>query len=175
MTVRTIAEAHRAYQKGRRRGGKFLSYRKVAQQKEFYEGDPYHSFVVYFHHHTISINYRDEIIKADADREWAGRYDVMWAKYGADSALLTVTVKNYSEAEKFENNRGAFQGLYILDVSTKRVYRLVGSNDREVTLTRIMNGYHTGLPWLAPDYNGTTSKLEDDESLGFLGQYIDYA
>ena len=85
---------------------------------------------------------------------------------------LTVTVKNYDEAQKFENTQNKFVGLYIIDVSTNRVYRLAGN---PVGLVRIQNGLKTGLPWLNPRYDGKTSMMQDGDTDGFLGKFLDYA
>ena len=92
-------------------------------------------------------------------------------RWGTDSPLLTVTVKNYTEAQKFENSN-KFVGLYIIDVSTKRVYRLAGTPTK---LIRVMNGNHTRLPWLNPRYEGKTSMMQDGDTDGFLGKFLDYA
>ena len=38
-----------------------------------------------------------------------------------------------------------------------------------------MNGFHTRLPWLNPRYDGKTSMMQDGDTNGFLGKFLDYA
>jgi hypothetical protein len=44
-----------------------------------------------------------------------------------------------------------------------------------VGLVRIQNGKKTGLPWLNPEYDGKTSMMQDGDTDGFLGKFLDYA
>ena len=170
--IRSIQEARRAYRNGLIYGARFLSYRTVANKKDSYSGDPYNSYVAYFHHHTLIVDCATESISAAGDTGWNTPHEVVHTKWRADSPLLTVTVKNYDEAQKFENTQNKFVGLYIIDVSTKRVYRLAGN---PVGLVRIQNGMKTGLPWLNPNYDGKTSMMQDGDTDGFLGKFLDYA
>ena len=170
--IRSIQEARRAYRNGLMYGARFLSYRTVANKKDSYSGDPYNSFIAYFHHHTLIVDCATESISAAGDTGWDTPHEVVHTKYRTDSPLLTVTVKNYDEAQKFENTQNKFVGLYIVDVSTNRVYRLAGN---PVGLVRIQNGKKTGLPWLNPSYDGKTSMMQDGDTDGFLGKFLDYA
>ena len=130
------------------------------------------TYIAYFHTHTLDVNHTNETITAAKDVDSLFPFEVSNTRWGTDSPLLTVTVKNYTEAEKFENSVNAFKGLYIIDVSTKRVYRLAGTPTK---LVRVMNGYHTRLPWLNPRYEGKTSMMQDGDTDGFLGKFLDYA
>ena len=170
--IRSIQEARRAYRNGLMYGARFLSYRTVANKNDSYSGDPYNSFIAYFHHHTLIVDCATESISAAGDTGWDTPHEVVHTKYRTDSPLLTVTVKNYDEAQKFENTQNKFVGLYIVDVSTNRVYRLAGN---PVGLVRIQNGKKTGLPWLNPSYDGKTSMMQDGDTDGFLGKFLDYA
>ena len=170
--IRSIQEARRAYRNGLMYGARFLSYRTVANKKDSYSGEPYNSFIAYFHHHTLIVDCATESISAAGDTGWDTPHEVVHTKYRTDSPLLTVTVKNYDEAQKFENTQNKFVGLYIVDVSTNRVYRLAGN---PVGLVRIQNGKKTGLPWLNPSYDGKTSMMQDGDTDGFLGKFLDYA
>ena len=170
--IRSIQEARRAYRNGLMYGARFLSYRTVANKKDSYSGDPYNSFIAYFHHHTLIVDCATESISAAGDTGWDTPHEVVHTKYRTDSPLLTVTVKNYDEAQKFENTQNKFVGLYIVDVSTNRVYRLAGN---PVGLVRIQNGKKTGLPRLNPSYDGKTSMMQDGDTDGFLGKFLDYA
>ena len=170
--IRSIQEARLAYKNGKDMGARFLSYRTVANKKDSYTGDPYNSFIVYFHHHTLIVDCALEAISAQGDIGWNTPHEVVHTKYRPDTPLLTITVKNYAEAQKFENSQGKFGGLYIIDVSTKKVYRLAGD---PVKLIRIQNGMKTGLPWLNPNYDGKTSMMQDGDTDGFLGKFLDYA
>lgn len=172
MTIRTIQEAKVAYKVGKNRGARFLSYRTVVNKKDTYEGTPLHSYIAYFHNHTITVNCETEAINALGDVGWTTPSEIMHARYGAEYPLLTVTVKNYTEALKFENDKEKFVGLYIIDVSTKKVYRLSGNPS---SLIRIQDGKMAGLPWLNPNYDGKTSMMQDGDTNGFLGKFLDYA
>ena len=170
--IRSIREAKRAYRNGLMYGARFVSYRTVANKKDSYSGTFPNSYIAYFHRHTIIVNCDTESISAAGDIGWNTPHEVVHTKWKADSPLLTVTVKNYAEAQKFENTQNKFVGLYIIDVSTKRVYRLAGN---PVGLVRIQNGKKTGLPWLNPAYDGKTSMMQDGDTDGFLGKFLDYA
>ena len=55
------------------------------------------SFVMYFHNHTVTPNFTTEKIESVGEGSWFGKikHNYWW---GADSPLLTITVKNISEA-----------------------------------------------------------------------------
>ena len=169
--IRSIQEARRAYRNGLMYGARFLSFRTVANKKDSYSGTFPNSYIAYFHHHTLIVDCATESISAAGDTGWDTPHEVVHTKYRTDSPLLTVTVKNYDEAQKFENTQNKFVGLYIVDVSTNRVYRLAGN---PVGLVRIQNGKKTGLPWLNPSYDGKTSMMQDGDTDGYLGKFLDY-
>tara|TARA_R100001443_G_scaffold90710_1_gene97201 strand:- start:26 stop:514 length:489 start_codon:yes stop_codon:yes gene_type:complete len=106
------------------------------------------SFVMYFHNHTVTPNFTTEKIESVGEGSWFGKikHNYWW---GADSPLLTITVKNISEATKFENTQSKFAGLTIITVDTMNVYRLQPDNDGNVRLVRLMRS--PGLPWLRGD------------------------
>ena len=118
--IRSIREAKRAYRNGLMYGARFVSYRTVANKKDSYSGTFPNSYIAYFHRHTLIVNCDTESISAAGDIGWNTPHEVVHTKWKADSPLLTVTVKNYAEAQKFENTQNKFVGLYIIDVSTKR-------------------------------------------------------
>lgn len=94
--------------------------------------------------HTLSV--QDEVITITRDEN----NHVSQYTYELDS-FNTICVKNLDEARKIENNSGLFGGLYVVDYSTKNVYRLVKKLNDKVRLERILNPYVTRLPWLYGD------------------------
>tara|TARA_B100002019_G_C21177879_1_gene552095 strand:+ start:176 stop:769 length:594 start_codon:yes stop_codon:yes gene_type:complete len=109
--------------------------------------------------HTISVE--DEVITITRDEN----NHVSQHTYELDS-FNTICVKNLDEARKIENNRGLFGGLYVVDYSTRKVYRLVAKLNDKVRLERICNPYVTKLPWF---YGKTIQKTRQD------GQVIEEA
>lgn len=97
-------------------------------------------WVIWADAHTLSVS--DEVITITRDANGNTKH----FQYGFD-AFNTVCVKNLDEGRKIENNNGEFVGLYTVDYSTKKVYRLTLRNNNKVRLERVMNGYVTGLPW----------------------------
>jgi hypothetical protein len=97
-------------------------------------------WVIWADSHTVSVS--DEVITITRDANGNTKH----FQYGFD-AFNTVCVKNLDEARKIENNNGLFVGLYAVDYTTKKVYRLTLKNDNKVRLERVVNGYVTGLPW----------------------------
>ena len=90
--------------------------------------------------HTLSV--QDEVITITRD----ANNNVSHFQYGKDN-FNTICVKNLDEARKIENNNALFGGLYVVDYSTKKIYRLTVKQNDRVRLERIMNSYVTGLPW----------------------------
>ena len=90
--------------------------------------------------HTLSV--QDEVITITRD----ANNNVSHFQYGKDN-FNTICVKNLDEARKLENNNALFGGLYVVDYSTKKIYRLTVKQNDRVRLERIMNSYVTGLPW----------------------------
>jgi hypothetical protein len=98
--------------------------------------------------HTISV--QDEVITITRDEN----NFTQTHEYKANS-FNTVMIKNLDEARKIENNRGLFGGLYVVDCSSKNIYRLVKKINNKVRLERILNGYITNLPWLSGPIRST--------------------
>ena len=97
-------------------------------------------WVIWADAHTLSVS--DEVITITRDANGNTKH----FQYGFD-AFNTVCAKNLDEARKIENNNGLFVGLYVVDYTTKKVYRLTLKNNDKVRLERVVNGYVTGLPW----------------------------
>lgn len=91
--------------------------------------------------HTISV--ADDTITITRDEN----NQVSTYTYGQD-IFNTICVKNMDEARKIENNQGHFGGLYVVDYTTRNVYRLVIKINRKVRLERVLNTWVTRLPWL---------------------------
>jgi len=106
------------------------------------------SFVMYFHNHTVTPNFTTEKIESVGEGSWFGKikHNNWW---GADSPLLTITVKSLDEATKFENTQSKFAGLTLITIDTMKVYRLQPDDDGNVRLVRLMKD--PGLPWLRGD------------------------
>ena len=111
--------------------------------------------------HTLSVE--DEVITITRDEN----NHVSTYEYKLDS-FNTICVKNLDEARKIENNNGLFVGLYIVDYSTKKVYRLVEKLNGKVRLERILNPYVTRLPWLYGNSPKNESKLIEEAFGGTL-------
>lgn len=121
-------------------------------------------FNLWAHAHTLSVE--DEVITITRDED----NNVSQHTYQLDS-FNTICVKNLDEARKIENNRGLFGGLYVVDYSTKKVYRLVAKINNKVRLERIMNTYVTQLPW----FFGKTKITNRPWRQGFTPQRIEEA
>ena len=121
-------------------------------------------FNLWAHAHTLSVE--DEVITITRDED----NNVSQHTYQLDS-FNTICVKNLDEARKIENNRGLFGGLYVVDYSTKKVYRLVSKINNKVRLERIMNTYVTKLPW----FFGKTKRNIGTRQPGFTPQRIEEA
>jgi hypothetical protein len=80
--------------------------------------------------------------------------------YALDS-FNTICVKNLDEARKLENNNGLLGGLFVVDYSTKKVYRLVVKINNKARLERILNPYVTRLPWLYAKSDRRVKKIEN--------------
>tara|TARA_E500000178_G_scaffold354735_1_gene424843 strand:+ start:1562 stop:2143 length:582 start_codon:yes stop_codon:yes gene_type:complete len=107
------------------------------------------------HAHTISV--QDEVITITRDED----NNVSQHTYALDS-FNTICVKNLDEARKIENNDGLLGGLFVVDYSTKKVYRLVVKINNKVRLERVLNPYATRLPWFVADlYPAEKQKLEN--------------
>jgi hypothetical protein len=91
--------------------------------------------------HTISV--ADDIITITRDEN----NQVSTYTYGED-IFNTICVKNIDEARKIENNQAHFGGLYVVDYTTRNVYRLVVKKNKKVRLERVLNTWVTKLPWL---------------------------
>jgi len=106
------------------------------------------------HAHTISV--QDEVITITRDED----NNVSQHTYALDS-FNTICVKNLDEARKLENNNGLLGGLFVVDYSTKKVYRLVVKINNKARLERILNPYVTRLPWLYATSDRRVKKIEN--------------
>lgn len=146
--IRTINQAYRMYKNVRSSGQnvKAISYETASAKRNFNVNQK--SYVMYFHNHTVTPNFTTEKIENVGEGSWFGKikHNYWW---GADSPLLTITVKNKQEATKFENTQSKFAGLTIITVDTMMVFRLQPDDDGNVRLVRLMKS--PGLPWLRGD------------------------
>lgn len=113
------------------------------------------------HAHTISV--QDEVITITRDED----NNVSQHTYALDS-FNTICVKNLDEARKLENNDGLLGGLFVVNYSTKMVYRLVVKINNKVRLERILNPYVTRLPWLFAKSEATRLKKIENAFDGTL-------
>ena len=148
--IRTVEQCYRLYRNvtDSDTGVKMVTY-ETASAKRNYDVNK-KSFVMYFHHHTVTPNFTTEKIESVGEGSWFGKikHNYWW---GEDSPLLTITVKNIDEATKFENTQSKFAGLTIITVDTMKVYRLQPDDDGNVRLVRLMRD--PGLPWLRGDFD----------------------
>ena len=146
--IRTINQAYRMYKNVRSSGQnvKAISYETASAKRNFNVNQK--SYVMYFHNHTVTPNFTTEKIESVGEGSWFEKikHNYWW---GADSPLLTITVKNKQEATKFENTQSKFAGLTIITVDTMMVFRLQPDDNGNVRLVRLMTA--PGLPWLRGD------------------------
>ena len=145
--IRTVNQCIRLYRNNLNNAAvKIVNYETASAKRNYDVSQKSH--VMYFHNHTVTPNFTTEKIESVGEGSWFGKikHNYWW---GADSPLLTVTVKNKAEATKFENTQSKFAGLTIITVDTMMVYRLQPDNDRNVRLVRLMKD--PGLPWLRDD------------------------
>ena len=95
--------------------------------------------VVYGHRHDLVVDFTTETVSVnDGLNSVSGN----WRTH-----MLTYVGKNQQQLQQFENNEGAFDGLFLVDWESKKVFRLVGDRLGNVKMTRVPKKPF-GIGWL---------------------------
>ena len=95
--------------------------------------------VVYGHRHDLVVDFTTETVSVnDGLNSVTGN----WRTH-----MLTYVGKNQQQLQQFENNEGAFDGLFLINWESKKVFRLVGDRLGNVKMTRVLKEPF-GIGWL---------------------------
>jgi len=95
--------------------------------------------VIYGHKHDLVVDFTAETANVnDGVNSVTGH----WRTH-----MLTYVGKNQQQLQKFENNEGAFDGLFLIDWESKKVFRLVGDRLGSVKMQRLRQ-QPFGIGWL---------------------------